>query len=92
VGAEGEGKMTGHRFFHSMPWTPADDEQLRSMLMAGRTAAEIATKLKRSVAAVHRRARVLGLSFKRVRTKKLNDRLMEMGLRAIGKKGGKRSG
>jgi hypothetical protein len=41
---------------------------------------------------VQARARRFRLSFKRIRSKKLNDRLVEMGLKAIGKKGGKRSG
>jgi hypothetical protein len=62
--------MTGPRLFHSMPWTPEEDEQLKSLLMAGRTPAAIAIKLKRTTAAVHRRARVLGLSFKRAKAKK----------------------
>jgi hypothetical protein len=47
-----------------------EDEQLRSMIMAGRTAREIATELKRTVAAVRRRAGQLRLSFRRVKARK----------------------
>ena len=37
-------------------WTLQEDEQLRSMIVAGRPPAEIAVKLRRSVAAVYARA------------------------------------
>jgi hypothetical protein len=40
------------------------------MIFAGRTAAEVAIKLGRSVGAVHSRARVFGLSFKRINVRK----------------------
>jgi hypothetical protein len=53
-----------------LPWTPEGDEQLKSMIIAGRTAAEIAIKSKRTVEAVYARARVLRLSFKRVNVRK----------------------
>jgi hypothetical protein len=84
--------MTGPRLFHSMPWTPADDEQLKSMIFAGRTPREIATKLRRSASSVIHRASRLRLSFRLVKARKLNDRLVEMGLKAIGKNGAKRLG
>jgi hypothetical protein len=60
------------------------------MIIAGARPAEIAIKLKRTIWGVEARARRFRLSFKRIRTKKLNDRLVKMGLKAIGKKGGKR--
>ena len=47
-------------------WTPQDDEELRSMVLAGRRPIEIAAKLQRSRPAVLKRARILGLSFKLV--------------------------
>jgi hypothetical protein len=82
--------MTPH-LFSSRWWTPEEDEQMRSMAVAGRTPAEIAFKLKRTIWAVQARARRFRLSFKRIRAKKLNERLVDAGLEAIGKKGGKRS-
>jgi hypothetical protein len=71
--------MTGPRLFPTMLWTPEEDGKLRSMLLAGRTAAEIAIKLRRSVSAVQVRARRIRLSFKQV---KASRRLVEMGLKA----------
>jgi hypothetical protein len=47
-------------------WTREEDNQLKSMIVAGRTPAEVAVKLSRSVAAVHARAYQFGLSFKRI--------------------------
>jgi hypothetical protein len=64
-GAEGE-EMTGPRLFPTKPWTPEEDERLKSMIFAGRTAVEAAIKLGRTVGAVHAHARVLRLSFKRI--------------------------
>jgi hypothetical protein len=62
--------MTGPRLFPSRLWTPEEDKELRSKLMAGRPTAEIAIKLKRTIGAVHSRARLLGLSFRRVKVRK----------------------
>jgi hypothetical protein len=56
----------GARSSLSRLWTPEDDERLKSMILAGRTPAEIAIKLRRSVAAVYARAHRFRLSFKRV--------------------------
>jgi DNA-directed RNA polymerase specialized sigma24 family protein len=51
-------------------WTPKEDEQLRSLIVGGRTPAEIAIKLRRSVGAVYARAHRFRLSFKRVKARK----------------------
>ena len=49
------------------PWTPLDDERLRSLAIAGMDASEIATELERTVAAVRSRAeRKLRVSLRRV--------------------------
>jgi hypothetical protein len=62
--AEGEGEMMAGP---SRPWTPLDDERLRSLAIAGMDANEIATELERTVAAVRSRAeRKLRVSLKRV--------------------------
>jgi hypothetical protein len=51
----------------SKPWTPLDDERLRSLAIAGMDAKEIATELERTVSAVRSRAeRKLRVSLKRV--------------------------
>jgi hypothetical protein len=47
------------------PWTSKEDERLRSMIIAGQRAPEIAIQLQRSVPAVNARARKLRLSFRR---------------------------
>jgi DNA-directed RNA polymerase specialized sigma24 family protein len=62
--------MTGPRLFPTKPWAPEEDERLKSMIFAGRTAVEAAIKLGRSVGAVHSRARLLRLSFKRIDVRK----------------------
>ena len=47
-------------------WTPDDDKQLRSLVIAGYSAAEIAAKLNRTISAINRRACGLRISLKRV--------------------------
>jgi hypothetical protein len=71
--------MTGPRLFPTKLWTPEEDERLKSMIFAGRTAAEVAIKLGRTVGAVHSRARLLRLSFKRIQVTRW---LVEMGPKA----------
>lgn len=44
------------------PWTPEEDEQLRAMLLAGKSISVIAVRHKRSPSAIKARAQVLGLS------------------------------
>jgi hypothetical protein len=51
----------------SKPWTPVDDERLRSLVISGIDVSEIATELERTISAVRSRAeRKLGVSLKRV--------------------------
>jgi len=51
----------------SKQWTPLDDERLRSLVISGMDAREIATELERTISAVRARAeRKLGVSLKRV--------------------------
>jgi hypothetical protein len=45
-------------------WTPEEDGQLRSMVVAGLSSREVAATLRRSVAAVYARAHRLGLTFR----------------------------
>jgi hypothetical protein len=71
--------MTGPRLFPTKQWTPEEDERLQSMIFARHTAAEVAIKLKRTIGAVHARARVLGLTFKRIQVTR---GLVELGLKA----------
>ena len=52
--AEGEGEMNGPRPA-GRRWTPAEEDQLQTMLDAGMTASEIATKLKRTRHAIYAR-------------------------------------
>jgi hypothetical protein len=48
----------------SPPWTAEEDNRLRALAEDGRSAAVIAERLKRSVAAVYRRAKKLGAGLK----------------------------
>jgi hypothetical protein len=50
----------------SKPWTPLDNERLRSLALTGMEVWEIAAELKRTVGAVHSRAEKCGISLKRV--------------------------
>jgi hypothetical protein len=48
------------------PWTPEDEARLRALAAAGRTAAVISERLKRSQAAIYGRALKLGVILRRV--------------------------
>lgn len=48
-------------------WTSAEDDNLRSMIIAGYSAHQIATMLRRSVQSVYARSHNLHLSLKRVK-------------------------
>jgi hypothetical protein len=50
------------------PWTPAEDDKLKSMAIAGHNAAEIAAALHRSVSAIYARALRFGFSLRQVKT------------------------
>ena len=53
-GSEGEGEMTGLRPA-GRPWTLADDDQLRTLLVSGMKQRLIAQKMKRSIGAIQSR-------------------------------------
>jgi hypothetical protein len=67
------------------PWTPLDDERLRSLAVAGMDASEIAMELERTVSAVRSRAqRKLRVSLKRVMVAR-RPLVEKLGLKAKGK-------
>jgi hypothetical protein len=59
--AEGEGKMTETGRFAARPWTPADDEVLRSLALNGVDARGIGNRLNRTAHAVRSRAKRLNI-------------------------------
>jgi hypothetical protein len=77
--AEGESQMTPSRPARR-PWTAAEQRKLDDFLRAGKTAAEIATALRRTPQAIY--ARLQRLDVKRKRSSR---RLVEIGLKAKGK-------
>jgi hypothetical protein len=71
-------KETGR--FATRPWTPADDEILRSLAHRGVHARVIGSQLNRTAVAVRSRARRLNILLKKSQTEALSD-----GLKAKGK-------
>ena len=65
--AEGE-EMTGHRT--SRPWTEADEERLRSMILAGASPRTIVEVLDRTIDSVRVRANRLRIPLKKVTVKR----------------------
>jgi DNA-binding NarL/FixJ family response regulator len=61
-----KGKSQMNPGYGTKPWTPEEEEQLRSLIMTGLRPHEIAVKLRRSVSAVRTRAYYLRFSFKRL--------------------------
>jgi hypothetical protein len=47
------------------PWTPADDDELRTLAAAGESCSMIAELLKRSPSAVRKRARMMKIKLAR---------------------------
>jgi hypothetical protein len=62
---EGEGKMIRK----NRPWTPEEDNRLRTLLESGASITLVAAKLKRSINAVRAHATVIGLSFTQIKLK-----------------------
>jgi hypothetical protein len=60
IAARVEGEFMARRLHN--PWTPEVDQQLRAMLLDGKSIAAIAARLKRTMGAVKSRASHLGLS------------------------------
>ena len=54
------------RLIKTARWTAEEDNRLRALAAEGRSATVIAERLKRSPAAVRRRARTLGVTLKTV--------------------------
>jgi hypothetical protein len=50
------------RIRKNRPWVPADDVQIRKMLLAGLAVAAIARRLRRTGGAIRNRARLLDMS------------------------------
>jgi hypothetical protein len=63
------------------PWTPEEEHRLRALAEAGRTAAVIAERLKRSEGAIRYRAAMLGVSFRRIAKRKDASSLVVPGLK-----------
>jgi hypothetical protein len=72
--------MTETGRFATRPWTPADDEILRSLALRGVDARVIGSQLNRTAVAVRSRARRLNILLKKSQTEALSD-----GLKAKGK-------
>ena len=65
--------MTRH--IANRPWTPKEDNRLRTLLEEGASTTLVAAKLKRTISAVRGRAAVIGISFRQIK----------LGLKAKGK-------
>jgi hypothetical protein len=68
-----------HARLASKPWTPRDDERLRSLVVAGKAAWQIAADLERTISAVRSRAERFRISLKRVAVAR---HVPELGLKA----------
>ena len=55
--------------FHARPWTPAEEERLRAMIMSGMGVQDVSSELERTAAAVRSRSEQLGISLKKVTVK-----------------------
>jgi hypothetical protein len=67
--AEGKGEMTKPPFIVSRPWTPEEEDQLRTLAISGESIAAISKRLWRSEGALRHRARALGIVLRRVEKK-----------------------
>ena len=65
--AKGEGKMTETGRVAARPWTPADDEVLRSLALKGVDARGIGNRLNRTADAVRSRAKRLNILIRKHR-------------------------
>jgi hypothetical protein len=73
-----------HARLHKKPWTKTEDERMRSLVISGMNAWDLAAELERTVAAVRARAERAGVSLRRVRVAPPR-RIVELGLKAKGK-------
>jgi hypothetical protein len=67
--SEGKGEMTKPPFIVSRPWTPEEEDQLRTLAISGESIAAISKRLWRSEGALRHRARALGIVLRRVEKK-----------------------
>jgi hypothetical protein len=70
AGAKGEGQMTKPARPASRPWTQADDDKLRAMVLTDATPKDIGHQLGRSVIAIRSRAQLLNIILKKVTVKR----------------------
>ncbi len=63
--------MTEFGRFAARPWTPADDDKLRVLALAGASTRSIAQQLDRTIAAVGSRARRLNIVLKKAKKERL---------------------
>jgi hypothetical protein len=61
--------MTRKRFL-SRPWTAADEERLKILIVAGKTIKDLSSEFQRSVVAIRAKSYQLGLSLKTVRVRR----------------------
>jgi hypothetical protein len=59
------------RQFPARPWTAAEEERLRALVMEGMSAIDLSLELQRSVAAVRSKSEQLGISLKLVTVRRL---------------------
>jgi len=69
-----------HARLHKKTWTNTEDERLRSLVISGMNAWDIAAELGRTVAAVRARAERVGVSLRQVSLAPPR-RLVELGLK-----------
>jgi hypothetical protein len=69
--AEGQGKMIKPVRPASRPWTQADDDKLRALVLTRASTREIGRQLDRSIFAVRSRAQRLNIILKKVIVKRL---------------------
>jgi hypothetical protein len=75
-----------HARLHKKPWTNTENDRLRSLVISGMNAWDIAAELERTVAAVRSRAEGIGVSLRQVSVAPPR-RLVELGLKPKGMKG-----
>jgi hypothetical protein len=63
--AEGESKMKEPARHASLPWTQAEDDNLRKLALAGASSGEIGHHLNRTISSVRSRARRLNIILKK---------------------------
>ncbi len=73
--------MTKPPFIVSRPWTPEEEDQLRTLAISGESIAAISKRLCRSERAIDDRARKLGIALARTTKESGSSPLVELGLK-----------